>query len=204
MSDHVRFFALAAALFVTSYTGVAWVMAGTPLPGMPPQEPQARLAALPAHAPGDVTSSLPLSSAPVIPPAPAQPAALPLGDGHPQRDKLRLAALEASTAYALALCDEAAKAIMIRAVSAYAKAWADMMGCGPDGCDYRKINVTAATFSTPLDISARDAIGAAFEKRGISLDDFPSSLRINVAMLVRGRSAPATACPQPGAQVIGR
>ncbi len=201
MSDHVRFVALAAALFVTSYTGVAWVMAGTPLPGMSPEQPQTRLAALPAHAP-DVTSSLPLSSMPVLAPQPVQPAALPPGDGHPQRDKLRLAALQASTAYALALCDEAAKAIMIRAVSAYAKAWADMMGCGPDGCDYRKINVTAATFSTPLDISAREAIGVVFEKRGISLDDFPSSLRINVAMLVRGRSAPATACPQAGAQVI--
>ncbi len=137
-----------------------------------------------------------------MPPRPVQPAALPRGDGHPQRDKLRAAALEASTAYALTPCDEAAKAIMVRAVSAYAKAWADMMGCGPDGCDYRKINVTAATFSTPLDISAREAIGVAFEKRGVSLDDFPSSLRINVAMLVRGRAFPATACPQTGAQVM--
>ena len=198
MSDHVRFVALAAALFVTSYTGVVWVMAGTPLPGMSPEQPQTRLATLPTYAPGDITSSLPQ----ILPPQPVQPAALPPGDGHPQRDKLRLAALEASTAYALALCDERAKAIMIRAVSAYAKAWADMMGCGPDGCDYRKINFTAATFSTPLDISARDAIGVAFEKRGISLDDFPSSLRINVAMLVRGRNAPATACPQAGAQVV--
>ena len=201
MSEHVRFTALAAALFAMSYTGVAWVMAGTPLPGMSPEQPQTRGATLPAYAPGEVTASLPLSSGPVVTP---QPAALPRGDGHPQRDKLRVAALEASTAYALTPCDEAAKAIMIRAVSAYAKAWADMMGCGPDGCDYRKINVTAATFSTPLDIQARDAIGLAFEKRGISLDDFPSSIRINVAMLVRGRAVPATACPQAGAQVIGR
>jgi hypothetical protein len=202
MSDHVRFAALAAALFVTSYSSVAWVMAGTPLVGMSPQQPQTRVATAPAHAPGDVTSSLPLSSAPLVPPHPVQLATLPPGDGDAQRDRLRVAALEASTAYALALCDEAAKAIMVRAVSAYAKAWADMMGCGPDGCDYRKINVTAATFSTPLDISARDAIGVAFEKRGIALDDFPDSLRINVAMLVRGRSAPATACPQTGAQVV--
>jgi hypothetical protein len=201
MSEHVRFTALTAALFVMSYTGVAWVMAGTPLPGMSPEQSQTRGSTLPAYAPGEVTASLPLSSGPVVTP---QPAALPRGDGHPQRDKLRVAALEASTAYALTPCDEAAKAIMIRAVSAYAKAWAEMMGCGPDGCDYRKINVTAATFSTPLDIQARDAIGVAFEKRGISLDDFPSSIRINVAMLVRGRAVPATACPQAGAQVIGR
>ena len=201
MSEHVRFAALAAALFVMSYSSVAWVMAGTPFIGMPPEQPQTRLATLPIHVSDDVTSSLPLSSARVLQPHPMQPAARPPGDGHPQRDQLRLAALETSTAYALALCDEAAKANMIHAVSAYAKAWADMMGCGPDGCDYRKINVTAATFSTPLDISAREAIGVAFEKRGISLDDFPDSLRINVAMLVRGRSAPASACPPAGAQV---
>ena len=201
MSEHIRFTTLAAALFTMSYTGVAWVMAGTPLPGKPPQQPQTRVAALPAHAPDDVTSSLPLSSGPLVPPR-VQPAVLPRGDGHPQHDKLRAAALEASTAYALTACDEAAKAIMVRAVSGYAKAWADMMGCGPDGCDYRKINVTAATFSTPLDIQARDAIGLAFERRGISLDDFPSSIRINVAMLVRGRAVPATACPQAGAPVV--
>lgn len=201
MSEHVRFTALAAALFVMSYAGVAWVMTGTPLPGTPPEQMQTRGAMLPAQAPSEVTASLPLSSRVVVTP---QPPALSRSDGHPQRDKLRVAALEASTAYALTPCDEAAKTIMIRAVSAYAKAWADMMGCGPDGCDYRKINVTAATFSTPLDIQARDAIGLAFEKRGISLEDFPSSIRINVAMLVRGRAVPAAACPQAGAQVIGR
>ena len=189
MSDHARLAAFAGTLFVMSYTGVAWVMAGTPILGVPPEQPPLRLASLPA-------ASRPAAS-PAI-------AALPPGDGHPQRDPLRIAALQASTAYTLTPCDEKAKAAMVEAVSAYAKAWADMMGCGPDGCDYRKINVTAATFSTPLDIQARDAIGLAFEKRGISLDDFPSSIRINVAMLVRGRAVPATACPQAGAQVIGR
>ncbi|HET7681058.1 MAG TPA: hypothetical protein VFK79_13115 [Xanthobacteraceae bacterium] len=196
MSEHLHLAALAGTLFVMSYTGVAWVMAGTPMPGMKPE--QLRVAALPAH---DATSGRPLASAPVLPPQPVQPAALPRGDGHPQRDQLRLAALAASTAYAQTPCDDAAKAVMIQAVSAYAKAWADMMGCGPDGCDYRKINATAATFSTPLDIQLRDAVGAAFEKRGIAIDDFPSAIRINVAMLVRGRGAPATACPQTRAQV---
>jgi hypothetical protein len=203
MSEHIRFAALAGLLFVMSYTGVAWVMAGTPLPGMMAEQPQLRFAALPAHAPGDVTSSMPLA-APVLPPHPIDPAALARGEGHPLRDRLRIAALMASSAYARTPCDEAAKAIMIEAVSAYALAWADMMGCGPDGCDYRKINVTAATFSTPLDMQAREAVGMAFGKRGISLDDFPSSIRITVAMLVRGRAAPATACPQTRAQVTGR
>ncbi len=44
MSEHVRFAALAAALFVMSYSGVAWVMAGTPLAGMSPEQPQTRVA----------------------------------------------------------------------------------------------------------------------------------------------------------------
>jgi hypothetical protein len=188
MSEHVRLAALAGTLFVISYTGVAWVMAGTPMPGMTPEQPLIRVAALPTSAPR-----------PLLAPAPA---ALPPGDGNPQRDRLRRDALQASSAYALTPCDETAKALMIEAVSAYAKAWADMMGCGPDGCDYRKINATAAAFSTPLDIQVRDALGEAFDKRGISIDDFPSLLRINVAMLVRGRGAPATGCPEKRVQVI--
>jgi len=195
MPEYVRFAALAGCLFVMSYAGVAWVRAGTPLLGVSPAQPQIQVAALP------VSTSL-LAPAPVAQPRPVQPAALPSGDGDPQRDQLRRAALQASTAYALTPCDEAAKAVMIEAVSSYATAWADMMGCGPDGCDYRKINLTAATFSTPLDIQLREAIGAAFDKRGVSIDDFPSPLRINVAMLVRGRGAPATGCPQSSVQVL--
>lgn len=186
MSEYVRLAAVAGTLFVISYGGVAWVMAGTPLVGAAREQPPIRLAAAPASAPGHEMSS----------------PALPAGDGHPQRDKLRLDALAASTAYALTPCDETARAVMVRAVSSYAQAWADMMGCGPDGCDYRKINPTAAAFSTPLDLQLREAVTAAFDKRGVSIDDFPSALRINVAMLVRGRSAPATGCPQRQVQII--
>jgi hypothetical protein len=202
--ENTRLATLAAALFTMSYTGVAWVMADTPVSdtrNFPLQV--ALLPSMPAST-GSISKprppNPPTSSALVAQPRPAQPAALPAGDGHPQRDRLRLAALQASTDYAITPCDEAAKGVMIRAVSSYAQAWADMMGCGPDGCDYKKINATAATFSTPLDIRLRETIGAAFDKRGISIDDFPSTLRINVAMLVRGRGAPATACPQARAQ----
>jgi hypothetical protein len=76
------------------------------------------------------------------------------------------------------------------------------MGCSPDGCDYKKINATAATFSTPLDIKVRDAIGAAFDQRGIAVDDFPAQLRINVAMLVRGRGAAPSTCPDSRAPFV--
>jgi hypothetical protein len=188
MLETARLTALAGTFFAMSYIGVAWVMAGTPTISLPLDMPM-RVALLPS-----VQPIPPLSSAPV-----AQHAH---GDGNPQRDKLREHALQASTSYILTPCDEAAKAVMVQAVSSYAQAWADMMGCGPEGCDYKKINMTAATFSTPLDNELREAIGIAFDKRGISIDDFPSSLRINVAMLVRGRGAPATACPQSRVQII--
>jgi hypothetical protein len=89
---------------------------------------------------------------------------------------------------------------MDHVVSSYAQAWADMMGCRQEGCDHKKINVTAATFSTPLDI-VRDAIGVAFDKRGISIDDFPSSLRNTVAMLVRA-AAPLPPPARNRAQIV--
>ena len=189
MSGTLRLTALAAGLFTTSYSGVAWVIARTPLPStiaVSPDRPT-QVASLPV-------------ALPQLPPPTVQatPVTLPRGDGDPHRDQLRVLALQASTAYVRSPCDAVAKVAMVEAVSDYAKAWADMMDCGPDGCDYRKINVTAATFSTPLDIELRDTIGAAFAQRGVGIDDFPSPLRINVAMLVRGRGAPATACPDSG------
>jgi hypothetical protein len=189
MSGTLRITALAAALFTMSYSGVAWVIAGTPLPSTLAVSPDRPIQ----------VASLPVALPQLPPPAvQATPVALPRGDGDPHRDQLRVLALQASTAYVRSPCDAVAKVAMVEAVSDYAKAWADMMDCGPDGCDYKKINVTAATFSTPLDIELRDTIGAAFDRRGIAIDDFPSPLRINVAMLVRGRGAPVTACPDAG------
>jgi hypothetical protein len=208
MSETIRLTALAGSLFAMSYFGVAWVMAGTPAPDMSRhiERPMQILASLPAAAlnyvtPNPLPPAIAPPSVPVVQPRPVPQAVLPPGDGNPQRDQLRRDALQASSAYALTPCDEAAKAVMVQAVSAYAQAWADMMGCGPDGCDYKKINATAATFSTPLDIRVRETVGASLDKRGVSIDDFPSTLRINVAMLVRGRGATATACPQTRAHV---
>src|SRR5262245_36805400 len=139
MPEPLRFTALAGTLFVMSYLGVAWVVTGAPTPPLQWTSPL-QVAPLPSAAP-DVTMSIP--ARPLASPAMTQPAR---GDGHPQRDTLRLDALQASTAYALMPCDGAAKTAMVRAVSAYAAAWAEMMGCGPDGCDYKRINATAAVF----------------------------------------------------------
>jgi hypothetical protein len=174
MSENIRFAALTAALFTMSFMCVSWVMAGTPIVRLAPQQAQIDDEL--------VTGTTRRASASV-----------PQGDGHPERDALRRTALQASTAYALAPCDEVAKAVMIGAVSSYARAY--MRDCGP-GCEHRRSNVTPATFSTPLDVQLREAVGAAFDQRGISIDDFPSPLRSNVAMLVRGRGAPVPVCTQ--------
>jgi hypothetical protein len=173
---HLRFTALAAALFVIAYGGVAWLLAGAP-----------RLSPMG----GLSTPAMPHGEATSVPAREAGP-----------RDALRLAALQASKTYALSPCDKAAKASIIEAVSAYATAWREMMGCGPDGCDRHNLNAAAAAFSTPLDTRLREALAAAFAKRGISIDDFPSALRINVAMLVPGRGDGTLACPETRADRV--
>ncbi len=183
MVEHSRLAALAGALFVLSYSGVAWTMAGAPLPALSAGwfTQEARVAALPA-ARGQVAVAL-------LP----EPD-LNSRDGDPVLDKLRLAAIQASNAYAMSPCDGAVKANLVAMVSAYAQAWHDMMGCGPGGCDHDKLNAAAITFSTPLDMKVRAAVSAAFDKRGIIVDEFPAPLRINVAMLARGPGDPAVIC----------
>jgi hypothetical protein len=182
MVQHLRLAALAAAFFVITYAGVAWVIAGAPRPGLKlgPSTP----AATPVNFAARPAEAMPNRA-----------------ETYSPNDALRLAALQASNAYAVAPCDRAAKAHMIEAVSAYARAWRDVMGCSPEGCDSNRLNAAGTAFSTPLDTRVREAVGAAFDKRGISIDDFPPALRINVAMLVRGRGDAASACTETRAQV---
>ena len=189
--QHIRLAALAAAFFVIAYAVVAWALAGAPRPGLKLDR------STPAATP--VVFTAPHTEV-IIPTArEAKPSRAETYSPH---DTLRLAALQASTAYAASPCDKAAKADMIEAVSAYAKAWRDVMGCGPDGCDSNRLNAAGTAFSTPLDARVREAVGAAFDKRGISIDDFPSPLRINVAMLVRGRGDAASACRETRADRV--
>ncbi|MEX0842579.1 MAG: hypothetical protein WD039_09880 [Xanthobacteraceae bacterium] len=200
MAEHLRFAALAAALFVLAYGGVAWALAGAPLPALSTAwlkpEPDVRPAAL--SVPREpIAVSRERIRGPLVPDNGARQ-----NDGFPFRDKLRLEAYQAGKDYALAPCDKTAKARLIEAVSAYVQAWHDMMGCGPGGCDQDKLNAAAEAFSTPLDMKVREAIGAAFDKRGITVDDFPPPLRINVAMLARGPGDPSSICGTPRAEAV--
>ena len=118
------------------------------------------------------------------------------GDGDPKREALRLAALQAANAFALSPCDATMKKNLVEALSAYAKAWTEMAGCkfGICGGDDRRIDTAAAKFSTPSDMRVREAVHAAFEKGGISRDDFPGSIRLWVTMLAGDPGDPVSAC----------
>jgi hypothetical protein len=118
------------------------------------------------------------------------------GDGDPKREALRLAALQAANAFALSPCDATMKKNLVEALSAYAKAWSDMAGCKFFVCggNDRKIDTAAASFSTPADIRVREAIRTAFEKGGISREDFPGSIRLWVTMLAGDPGDPVSAC----------
>jgi hypothetical protein len=118
------------------------------------------------------------------------------GDGDPKREALRLAVLQAANAFALSPCDATMKKNLVEALSAYAKAWTEMAGCkfGVCGGDDRKIDTAAASFSTPSDMRVREAVRAAFEKGGVSREDFPGSIRLWVTMLAGDPGDPVSAC----------
>src|SRR5581483_4882531 len=115
MTDHLRFAALAGALFVLSYSGVTWAIAGAPVPA---------LSRVVSHGAPDTRVAV-LAPQPPQAPQAAVAAKLPPDSAIPYRDRLRLAAYQASTEYAQAPCGTTAKAKLIEAVSAYAQAWHD-------------------------------------------------------------------------------
>jgi hypothetical protein len=125
-----------------------------------------------------------------------EPSKTAQGDGDPKREALRLAVMQAANAFALSPCDETMKKNLVEALSAYAKAWTEMAGCrsGICGGDTSRINTAAAKFSTPSDIRLREAVRAAFEKGGVSRDDFPGSIRLWVTMLAGDPGDPVSAC----------
>jgi hypothetical protein len=121
-------------------------------------------------------------------------------DGNRERDKVRMELLQASTAYELSPCDATSKKDFVAALTNYVQAWHAMAECRPGvgGCPKSagdRLDTAAEAFKTPLDIRVHQAARAAIEQGGISLDDFPRSLR-NYVFLWTGPppSEPAAAC----------
>jgi hypothetical protein len=106
-------------------------------------------------------------------------------DGDSRLDAIRLDALQAGTAYAMSPCDDTMKANLIAAVTAYARAWQQRLDCPRPlnmlmFCGDKKLKEVAATFSTPLDIRVKAALGEAFDQRGVVKADFPADIRTDV------------------------
>jgi hypothetical protein len=181
----IRFTLIAAGLFVLTFAGISWASKGFPLMAMraEPLKPEARVAAIEQSVKSSIRKDWENSNA-------AQ------GDGDPTREALRLALLQAANAFALSPCDATMKSDLIEALAAYARAWTDMAGCkfGICGGDDRKIDTAAASFSTPSDMRVRDAVRMAFDKGGISREDFPGSIRLWVTMLAGDPGDPVSAC----------
>jgi hypothetical protein len=75
----------------------------------------------------------------------------------------------------------------VRALTLYPRAWHDLAHCRPRtaGCpagEDARLDAAAASFRTPADARAHVAVGDALDQGGISLDDFPKSLRNYVFM----------------------
>jgi hypothetical protein len=52
-------------------------------------------------------------------------------------------------------------------------------------------------YSSPLDQRVRAALNEAFEKGGISKDDFPPKLQMEVMTLANSQGNPVSACTRP-------
>jgi hypothetical protein len=158
----IRFTLIAVAIFGLTFVGISWANKGFPVMAMraEPMKPDARVPTFEEGVKKGIRKDWENSKT-------AQ------GDGDPQREALRLAALQA-----------------------YAKAWSDMAGCKFFICggDDRKVDTAAASFSTPSDMRVREAVRAAFEKGGVSREDFPGSIRLWVTMLAGDPGDPESAC----------
>jgi hypothetical protein len=192
MVQDLRFSVLIAGILVTAISGGIWMKMDAPVPAAATAEaltPDAILPAIETSAQAGIQHEGPNSQT-------------PQSDGDVIRDKLRSAAMTAGEAYALSPCDSTTKANFVAAVSAYAKAWRDKMGCGFSGCNEKKLQVATVAFSTPFDQRVHDSVRTAFNKGGISVYDFPPPLRENVSMLTRGEGNFAPACSGARAEIV--
>ena len=205
-----RFALVAVGLFALTFVGICWGTKGFPVMAMrsEPAKPVAQAAQMPAveekksvqakPAATQVATQIPIFEESVKEGIRKdwEASKTAQGDGDPKREALRLAALQAASAFALSPCDATMKKNLVEALSAYAKAWTEMAGCkfGICGGDHGRIDTAAANFSTPSDMRVRAAVRTAFEKGGISRDDFPGSIRLWVTMLAGDPGDPVSAC----------
>jgi hypothetical protein len=100
-------------------------------------------------------------------------------------DTIKNEALQAATGFALSPCDSTMKQNLVAALTAYVHAWQIKLDCPrlanmPIVCSQEKLKAAVATFSTPLDQRLTDAVAQAFDQPGITIADFPESIRFDM------------------------
>jgi hypothetical protein len=111
-----------------------------------------------------------------------------------ERDRLRLATLQAANAYALSPCGPGFKDELVKTLTAYARAYMDMRDCTYIMCSDKKVELAEAAFDSPLDQRVQAALKEAFDQGGITVKEFPSSLYIGVLNFAQGQGSHASRC----------
>jgi hypothetical protein len=184
MHSQISFVLLVAIAGGVGFTGVSWLSSGAPVPmvRVTPLQPNAALPTF-AEARERVSREAWTESK------------TSAGDYDPVRDGLRLELMQAANAYSLSPCSPVIKANLVTALTAYATAVAEKMGCGSVMCgNAARASAGAEMFSTPLDKRAREAAADAFDKGGITVKEFPSALRLTLARVVRTQGDAESAC----------
>lgn len=116
---------------------------------------------------------------------------------HPQR----MDTLQAATGYALSPCDKTMKTNLVESLRVYATGFNDMRRCNVmfANCD-PVFEKATATYSTPLDKRVQAALHEAFEKGGISKNDFPPAIGMAVMTLANSQGSPVSACATTSAR----
>ncbi len=171
-----RFILLVSLVFATAFVGVTWATRGFPV--AIPAVGSSKLSPLATATFGD-------QSAKDYDRKMWEAQHTLRSDGDSELDAIRMEALRAANAYKLSPCGETTKSDLIAAVTAYARAWQKKLDCPRPGnmlmfCGDEKLKQVAATFSTPLDIRAKEALHEAFDQRGIVKADFAEDVRKDV------------------------
>jgi hypothetical protein len=170
--SNLRFVLVAAGLFVAAFVGISWASKGFPVMvyKAEPLKPDARLPTFEESVKQGLRKDWENSKT-------AQ------SDNDKGRDKLRLELWQAAIGYNLSPCDKTMKKNLVEALTKYINAWSEMAGCRSGYCgDDKKLDAAAAAFKTPADVRVQATLREAFDKGGITKDDFPKPVRNNVYM----------------------
>lgn len=84
------------------------------------------------------------------------------------------------------------------AITAYAKRFSDILQCtGMTICPEKNGEAFRLAIIDPRETSTRDAISRAHQVGGLNVDDFPSSIHLQVAYFLDTRGPIDSSCPVP-------